>query len=63
MELVSCSPVSKKAGGIGLFRPRIKVRDMIQLFMHLEQLYAAGVPMLDALADIRDSTETSLLKT
>lgn len=62
MELVSCSPVSKKAGGIGLFRPRIKVRDMIQLFMHLEQLYAAGVPMLDALADIRDSTENQSLK-
>lgn len=35
---------------------------MIQLFMHLEQMQSAGVPMLDALGDIRDTTENQTLK-
>lgn len=62
MELVSCSPLSEKTGGPGIFSPRIKVRDMIQLFMHLEQMQSAGVPLLDALADIRDSADNQSLK-
>lgn len=35
---------------------------MIQLFMHLEQMQGAGVPLLDALADIRDTTENTALR-
>lgn len=30
---------------------------MIQLFVQLEQMQSAGVPLLDALSDVRDSTE------
>ncbi len=45
-----------------MFSQKIKVRDMIQLFMHLEQMQSAGVPMLDALADIRDSADNQALK-
>lgn len=45
-----------------MFGPKIKVRDMIQLFMHLEQMQSAGVPMLDALGDIRDSADNQSLK-
>lgn len=62
MELVSCSPVSQKTGGPGFLAPRIKVRDLIQLFMHMEQMQSAGVPLLDALADIRDSSDNQSLK-
>jgi type IV pilus assembly protein PilC len=64
-ELVSCSPVKQKGGALGssgIFAPKVKVRDMIQLFMHLEQMQSAGVPMLDSLADIRDTTENQTLK-
>ncbi|HRK97488.1 MAG TPA: type II secretion system F family protein [Alphaproteobacteria bacterium] len=63
MELVSCSPVSARSGaGFALFRPRVRTRDLIQFFMHLEQMQGAGVPMLDSLADVRDSSENQTLK-
>lgn len=64
MELVSCSPVQKESalGGLSIMRPKIKTRDLIQFFMHLEQLQAAGVPMLDSLADVRDSADNQTLK-
>jgi type IV pilus assembly protein PilC len=64
MELVSCSPVQKQSalGGLSILRPKIKTRDLIQFFMHLEQLQAAGVPMLDSLADVRDSADNQTLK-
>jgi type IV pilus assembly protein PilC len=62
MELVSCAPLSQKTGGPGFFAPKIRVRDMIQLFMHMEQMQSAGVPLLDALADIRDSSDNQSLK-
>jgi type IV pilus assembly protein PilC len=35
----------------------VKIRDLIQLFLHLEQMQSAGVALLDALSDIRDTTE------
>ncbi len=64
MELVSCSPVQSASGigGLSILRPKIKTRDLIQFFMHLEQLQAAGVPMLDSLADVRDSADNQTLK-
>lgn len=64
MELVTCSLVQKESGlgGASFLRPKIKTRDLIQFFMHLEQLQAAGVPMLDSLADVRDSADNQTLK-
>ena len=41
---------------------KIKTRDLIQLFVHLEQMQGSGVPLLDALADIRDTTENIRLR-
>jgi type IV pilus assembly protein PilC len=41
---------------------RINLKDMIVLCMHLEQLDRAGVPLHDALADVRDSTESDKLR-
>lgn len=64
MDLVSCKTVSQESslGGISFLRAKIKTRDLIQFFMHLEQLQAAGVPMLDSLADVRDSADNQTLK-
>jgi type IV pilus assembly protein PilC len=64
MDLVSCDPVNNESslGGISFLRPKIRTRDLIQFFMHLEQLQAAGVPMLDSLADVRDSADNQTLK-
>ena len=50
--------VSKKSSRFS----SIKIKDLIILCMHLEQLDRAGVPLHDALADVRDSTESDKLR-
>jgi type IV pilus assembly protein PilC len=63
LELVQCSPLNKKSGmGGRLFQKKIKIRDLIQLFIHMEQMQGAGVPMLESLADIRDTTDHDRLR-
>lgn len=51
-------PKAKKAG----LSARIKLKDMIILCLHLEQLTRAGVPIHESLADVRDSTESAKLR-
>ncbi len=41
---------------------KVKIKDMIILCMHLEQLNRAGVPLHDALADVRDASESPKLR-
>jgi type IV pilus assembly protein PilC len=43
-------------------RNRIVVRDLIQLFINLEQMQKAGVPLLEALADIRDASDNDQMR-
>ncbi|MDP1670989.1 MAG: type II secretion system F family protein, partial [Alphaproteobacteria bacterium] len=45
-----------------LFQPRVKVRDLIQMSVHLEQLQRAGVPLMESLGEVRDSTDTPRLR-
>lgn len=45
-----------------LFEPKIKNRDLIQVCLHLQQLQAAGVGLMESLADVRDSTEQRRLR-
>jgi type IV pilus assembly protein PilC len=40
----------------------IKLKDMIILCLHLEQLSRAGVPVHEAIADVRDSTDSTKLR-
>lgn len=61
LELVSASPLSKK-NSKNHFLKRVKIRDLISFFIHLDQMDGAGVPLLDALADIRDTTENTALR-
>ena len=64
LELVQCKPLNTKKGlfgGSGSVK-RVKLRDIIQFFLHMEQMQSAGVPLLDALADIRDTTENTRLR-
>ncbi|HEY0900809.1 MAG TPA: type II secretion system F family protein, partial [Micavibrio sp.] len=64
IELVQCSSLDNKKSFLSGIRmgTGVKTRDLIQLFMHLEQMQSAGVPMLDSLADIRDTTEQDGLR-
>lgn len=44
------------------FFSTIRLKDMIILCMHLEQLDRAGVPLLESISDVRDSTESDKLR-
>ena len=44
---------ASKVGGRG----RVKRKDLIGFCFHMEQMTAAGLPILEALADLRESTE------
>lgn len=61
LELVNFTKLSSGAAKMRM-RTKIKVRDLIQLFIHLDQMDGAGVPLLDSLADIRDTTENAALR-
>lgn len=52
LDFVVARPLAASARA-GLRIPR---RESIAMFFHLEQLVGAGVPLADALADLRDST-------
>lgn len=57
LELVSAEVHDASKGG-----GKVKTRDLIVMCMHLEQLDRAGVPLHDAIADVRDSTESNRLR-
>lgn len=51
-----------RRAGFSLGAKRITLRDLIQFFIHMEQMQSAGVPLLDALGDIRDSAENDTFR-
>lgn len=62
LELITCSTIKpSRFGNLGM-RKKVKIRDVIQLFIALEQMHSAGVPMLEALGDIRESMDSQALR-
>ncbi|MFK8067349.1 MAG: type II secretion system F family protein [Gammaproteobacteria bacterium] len=61
LDLISFKQVQKNKGG-SLLKQELKRADLITFCFHLEQLIRAGVPILEALGDLRDSVESSRLK-
>lgn len=58
LDLINYREQRRKAGKSA----RIKIKDMIILCLHLEQLCRAGVPIHEAIADVRDSTESTKMR-
>ena len=58
LDLLTFRIAKQRAGG----KSSIKLKDMIILCLHLEQLSRAGVPIHESLGDVRDSTESSKLR-
>lgn len=58
LDLIHCKAQKHQNRG----KSSIKLKDMIILCLHLEQLSRAGVPIHEALADVRDSTESKKLR-
>ena len=63
LSLLDCKEMNDKVGKLQqIMAKKVKTRDLIQMFVHLEQLQKAGVPLLESLADIRDSAESTRLR-
>jgi type IV pilus assembly protein PilC len=60
LDLINCKEV--KAQGQNISGRGVTRRDLILFCFHLEQTSRAGVPILESLEDLRDSTENPRLK-
>lgn len=60
LDLINCKDLG--ATGPKASAGGVKRRDLITLCFHLEQTSKAGVPILESLQDLRDSTENPRLK-
>ncbi len=61
LELVDCRE-QRRRRSVALGQ-KVSLRDLSQLSLHLEEMSRAGVPLLDALSDIRESTSNAALST
>lgn len=61
LDLISYKQVQKVSSNT-FTRQGIKRKDLITFCFHLEQLLRAGVPILEALGDLRDSVDSSRLR-
>lgn len=63
LALVDYKVLSEGASKLRGFKSKkVKLRDLIQMFVQMEQLQKAGVPLLESLNDARDSTDSPRLK-
>lgn len=60
MELISFK--EEKSSGGGLFGPSIKPKEVISIFVHLEQLEKTGVPIADSIRDLIESADSQQIK-
>ncbi|MGZ3237705.1 MAG: type II secretion system F family protein [Burkholderiaceae bacterium] len=60
LDLIDCKLAGQKSFSFG--SRSITRKDLINFCFHMEQLTTAGVPILDGLADLRDSTNQPRLK-
>ena len=63
LELIDARVVKESKFSLAsVLAPKVSNRDLVQLCLHLEQLQGAGVPLVEGLADVRDSTENARLR-
>ncbi|PWF47720.1 type II secretion system F family protein [Massilia glaciei] len=60
LDLVDFRPTGRPAPGFG--QRTVRRKELINFCFHMEQMTAAGVPMLEALGDLRDSCEHARLR-
>lgn len=64
MELIQCGEIRETPGlsvVTGLLRRKVKVRDLIQFFIQLEQMQNAGIGLLEALNDAKNTADNATL--
>jgi len=60
LQLLTCKPV--RTNPFNLSRSSISRKQLIDFTFHLQQMLAAGVPMIDALKEYRDAAEQQCLR-
>ena len=60
LELISYK-AEKVSHRTGIF-DRVKTRDLISMFIHLEQLDKAGVPIVDSISDLKDTADSTKVR-
>jgi type IV pilus assembly protein PilC len=55
LDLIDCKLLAAKSFTLG--KGKVSTKDLINFCFHMEQMTSAGVPMLEGLGDLRDSTE------
>ncbi|SDF75164.1 type IV pilus assembly protein PilC [Limimonas halophila] len=61
-ELIDSRRISGRGGGRSFLPQRVRTRELIEFCIDMEELIRAGVPVLDAVQDIRDSTSSDKLR-
>ena len=59
LDLIKWTEAKEKKAS---FFSKVTANDMIVLCLHMEQLSKAGVPLLEAISDVRDSTDSDKLR-
>lgn len=63
MSLLDCKELNDRASKLAvLTSKKVDVRTLIQMFVHMEQLQKVGVPLLQSLEGVRDTTESPRLR-
>lgn len=57
LDLIDCKEQAEKTFSLG--KSKISRKDLINFCFHMEQMTAAGVPILEGLADLRDGNDSS----
>ena len=60
LELITYK--EERAKSAFTLRKNITTQELISIFIHLEQLDRAGVSIIDAIQDLRDTTDSSAIK-
>lgn len=59
LDLISAEEM--KSAGVNIFT-KVSLRELILICVHLYQLESAGVPILDSVGELRDSTESNAIR-
>ncbi|PCI70256.1 MAG: secretion system protein [Piscirickettsiaceae bacterium] len=64
LEKTGCEMITAKEKIRSSFSPKKKItrRDLIDFFVHMEQMFEAGVPLIESLDDFREGLDPSQLK-
>lgn len=62
LDLLKSKEKTETISRFHIFRRKVALRELIIFCVHMEQLERAGVPILDSIADLRDASESEMLR-